>query len=291
MPTVSLDSGLVFERDASYVGRNFRQTLEPRAFYVYTPYRDQSLLPNYDSGAYDFNFTSIYTENAYVGNDRIADNNLLTLGVTTRLLDPVTGGEAARFGIAQRLRFADQRVTLPGETAANERVSDLLLGASINGERTWSADTTLQYNPKTNSSIRTTLGGRYMPGNYRLISATYRLQRGSSEQLDLGWQWPINDLWGDKGQNLGPGQGQGPGRWYAVGRLNYSLKDRKPVDVLAGIEYDAGCWISRVVLDRLQSSTSSANTRIMLQLEFVGFSHIGTNPLKTLRSNIPTNRA
>lgn len=287
VPTVSLDSGLVFERDASYVGRNFRQTLEPRAFYVYTPYRDQSLLPNYDSGAYDFNFTSIYTENAYVGNDRIADNNLLTLGVTTRLLDPVTGGEAARFGIAQRLRFADQRVTLPGETAANERVSDLLLGASINGERTWSADTTLQYNPKTNSSIRTTLGGRYMPGNYRLISATYRLQRGSSEQLDLGWQWPINDLWGDKGQNLGPGQGQGPGRWYAVGRLNYSLKDRKPVDVLAGIEYDAGCWISRVVLDRLQSSTSSANTRIMLQLEFVGFSHIGTNPLKTLRSNIP----
>ena len=72
-----------------------------------------------------------------------------------------------------------------------------------------------------------------------------------------------------------------------MGRLNYSLKDRKPVDVLAGIEYDAGCWISRVVLDRLQSSTSSANTRIMLQLEFVGFSHIGTNPLKTLRSNIP----
>lgn len=287
VPTVSLDSGLVFERDAAYLGRSFRQTLEPRAFYVYTPYRNQSLLPNYDSGAYDFNFTSIYTENAYVGNDRIADNNLLTLGVTTRLLDPITGGEAARFGIAQRLRFADQRVTLPGETAANERVSDLLLGASINGERTWSADTTLQYNPKTNSSIRTTLGGRYMPGNYRLISATYRLQRGSSEQLDLGWQWPINDLWGDKGQNLGPGQGQGPGRWYAVGRLNYSLKDRKPVDVIAGIEYDAGCWISRVVLDRLQSSTSSANTRIMLQLEFVGFSHIGTNPLKTLRSNIP----
>ena len=49
VPTFSLDSGLVFERDASFFGRAFRQTLEPRAFYVYTPYRDQSQLPNYDS--------------------------------------------------------------------------------------------------------------------------------------------------------------------------------------------------------------------------------------------------
>jgi LPS-assembly protein len=287
VPTFSLDSGLTFERDANYLGQSFRQTLEPRAFYVYTPYRDQSLLPNYDSGAKDFNFTSIYTENAYVGNDRIADNNLLTLGVTTRLLNPDTGGENARFGIAQRLRLASQRVALPGETLVDERLSDLLLGASVNGGRTWSADTTLQYNPKTSRSVRTNLGGRYTPSDYRLINLAYRLQRGASEQLDIGWQWPLNDLWGDRGQNLGPGQGQGPGRWYSVGRLNYSLKDRKLVDMIAGIEYDAGCWISRVVLDRLQSSTTSANTRIMLQLEFVGFSHIGASPLRTLRSNIP----
>jgi LPS-assembly protein len=114
LPTFSLDSGLVFERDASYFGRSFRQTLEPRAFYVYTPYRDQSLLPNYDSGSNDFNFATIYTENAFGGHDRISDNNLLTLGATTRLLDPDSGAEAARFGIAQRLRFKDQLVTLPG---------------------------------------------------------------------------------------------------------------------------------------------------------------------------------
>ena len=96
LPTFSLDSGLVFERNASYFGRSFRQTLEPRAFYVFTPFRDQSLLPNYDSGANDFNFATIYTENAFAGNDRISDNNLLTLGATTRLLDPQTGAEAAR---------------------------------------------------------------------------------------------------------------------------------------------------------------------------------------------------
>jgi LPS-assembly protein len=287
VPTFSLDSGLVFERDASYFGRAFRQTLEPRAFYVNTPYRDQSLLPNYDSGATDFNFATIYTENAFVGNDRISDSNLLTLGVTTRLLDPATGAEAARFGIAQRLRFKDQNVTLPGGTAVSDRLSDVMLGGSVNWDPRWTVDATVQFNPKTSESERSTIGGRYSPGNYRVISAAYRYQRDASEQIDIGWQWPLNDLWGDKGQDLGAGRGQGSGRWYSVGRLNYSLADRKVVDSVFGFEYDADCWIGRIVLERLQTSTSSANQRIMFQLEFVGFSRLGVSPLKSLKDNIP----
>jgi LPS-assembly protein len=287
VPTFSLDSGLVFERDARYFGRAFRQTLEPRAFYVYTPFRDQSLLPNYDSAANDFNFATIYTENAFGGNDRISDNNLLTLGATTRLLDPDTGAEAARFGMAQRLRFKDQLVTLPGEQPVSERLSDLLFGATINWTPLWSLDATVQYNPKTRRSIRETIGGRYSPGNYRVISAAYRLQRGSSEQLDIGWQWPINDLWGDKGVDMGPGQGEGEGRWYSVGRLNFSLQDRRLVDAVVGLEYDAGCWLGRVVLERLQSGTTTSNKRILFQLEFVGFTRLGSNALQTLKQNIP----
>ena len=287
VPTFSLDSGLVFERDARYFGRSFRQTLEPRAFYVYTPFRDQSALPNYDSARNDFNFATIYTENAFGGHDRIADNNLLTLGASTRLLDPDTGAEAARFGVAQRLRFKDQRVTLPGETPVSERLSDVLVGASVNWTPEWSMDSTVQYNPKTRRSIRSTLGGRYSPGNYRVVSAAYRLQRGSSEQLDLGWQWPINDLWGDRGQNLGPGRGEGEGRWYSVGRLNVSLKDRRLVDSVIGLEYDAGCWLGRIVVERLQSSSSTSNKRILFQLEFVGFTRLGSNALQTLKDNIP----
>jgi LPS-assembly protein len=287
VPTFSVDSGFVFERDARFFGRAFRQTLEPRAFYVHTPFRDQHLLPNYDSAATDFNFATIYTENAFGGNDRISDNNLLTLGATTRLLDPDTGAEAARFGIAQRLRFKDQNVTLPGGTPVSERLSDVLFGASVNWAPQWSTDATVQYNPKTGRSIRSTIGARYSPGNYRVISAAYRLQRGSSEQIDVGWQWPLNDLWGDKGQNLGPGMGEGEGRWYSVGRLNYSLQDRKLVDAVVGLEYDAGCWLGRVVIERLQSSTSSSNKRILFQLEFVGFTRLGSNALQSLRENIP----
>lgn len=287
LPIASLDSGLVFERQASYFGRAFVQTLEPRAFYVYIPFRDQSLLPNYDSGLNDFNFATVFTENAFGGNDRIADNNLLTVGATSRLLDPETGAEAARFGVAQRLRFKDQRVTLPGGTPASERLSDLLFGATLNLDPRWSVDTTVQYNPKTDRSERTTIGGRWNPGNYRVVSAAYRLQRNLSEQLDFGWQWPLNDLWGEPGRDLGPGRGQGGGRWYSVGRLNYSMRDKRLVDTIIGLEYDACCWIGRVVLERLQSTTTTANKRILFQLEFVGFSRLGSNPLTTLRQNIP----
>ncbi|MEO8855660.1 MAG: LPS-assembly protein LptD [Burkholderiaceae bacterium] len=287
VPTFSLDSGLVFERDANFFGRAFRQTLEPRAFYVLTPYRNQNFLPNYDSGLNDFNFASIFSENEFVGNDRISDNNLLTLGVSTRLLDSDTGAEAARFSIAQRLRFQDQKVTLPGGVPANKGFSDVLAGATLNLDPRWSFDSATQFNIDTRRSVRSTVGARYAPSDYRVISAAYRFQQGVSEQIDVGWQWPLNDLWGDRGQDLGAGRGQGEGRWYSVGRLNFSLSDGKLVDSVLGFEYDGGCWLGRIVIDRLQTSTSTATSRIMFQLEFVGFSRLGSNPLQTLKDNIP----
>ena len=287
VPTLSLDAGVVFERDTQLFGRHLLQTLEPRAFYVNTPYRNQSMLPNYDSGAYDFNFATIFLENAFVGNDRISDSNLLTLGVTSRFLDPETGAESARLGLAQRLRFRDQNVTLPGALPVQDRISDILLGGSVNWDPRWRLDGTVQLNPTTDQSVRSTLGIRYSPGNYRTIQAAYRFQRKSSEQIDIGWQWPINDLWGDRGQNLGAGQGQGEGRWYSVGRLNYSMNEGKLVDSVLGFEYDAGCWLGRIVLERLQTSSITATQRIMFQLEFVGFSRLGVNPLKSLKANIP----
>ena len=287
LPTFSLDSGLLLERDASFLGRNFRQTLEPRAFYVYTPFRNQGSLPVYDSAPYDFNFASIYSENAFSGSDRIANRNLMTLGATTRLLDPVTGAEDARFGVAQQLRFQEQTVTLPGGTPVSDHTSDLMLGTTINWNPHWSLDSTVQFNPSTNSSERTTVSARYNPSNYRVLSATYSLQRGVSELVDLGWQWPINDIWGDKGQDRGAGLGLGSGRWYSVGHLNYSLKDKKQIDSIFGFEYDAGCWLGRIVLERLHRSGATANQHLMFQLEFVGFSRLGSSPLQSLKENIP----
>jgi len=287
VPTFSLDSGLEFERNTEFFGRKYLQTLEPRAFYVYTPFHDQSLLPNYDTGLQDFNFASIYTENAFVGNDKISDNNLLTLGVSTRFLDPEDGSQVARFGIAQRLRFEEQLVTLNSSTApADSGLSDLLLGAGLNLSPQWSFDSTVQYNAITGQSVQSNIGGQYNPTPYRVINMAYRFQRDVSEQIDLSWQWPINDLWGDRGRDLGPGRGQGDGRYYAVGRLNYALDESSLVDTVLGVEYDAGCWLGRIVYSRTLTSTATATERLMFQLEFVGFSRLGIDPHTTLTQNI-----
>jgi LPS-assembly protein len=286
VPTFSLDAGLVLERETTWGQRDLVQTLEPRLFYVSTPYRNQSYLPNYDTAASDFNFASIFTENAYVGHDKISDNKLLTFGLSTRYLDAQTGEQLARFGIAQRYRFEDQLVTLnSGTPPALPGWSDVLLGAGVNVSAQWGLDSTVQYNPITAESSRATLGARYTPSPYRVLNAAYRFQREVSEQIDLSWQWPLNDLWGEVGKHT-PGQGLGEGRYYAVGRLNYSLNERRLVDTLLGVEYDAGCWLARVVVGRVQTSSTTSTSSIKFELEFVGFTRLGVSPLQTLKANI-----
>ena len=131
IPTTSLDSAWVLERDAVslFDGRSIRQTLEPRVMYVYTPFVEQSMYPLFDTAAKDFNFESIFTENAFSGVDRVSDGNQLTAGLTTRIIDPASGAETLRLAVVQRVRFADQRVTPEGETAS-QRVSDVLIAGS-----------------------------------------------------------------------------------------------------------------------------------------------------------------
>ena len=293
LPTFSLDSGLVYERETQWFGRGVTQTLEPRAFYARTPFRDQSLLPVYDSGATDFNLSTIYSENAYVGHDRLVDNDALTLGVTSRFFDANNGAEMLRVGMAQRIRFSDQKVVLPDQTAAQAGLSDLLLGAGVRWDDRWALDATVQVNSQTDRVSRSTLQGRYSPSPYRVLNAAYRLNQGVSEQVDLGWQWPLSDLLGrrdaatETAWTRTPGQGLGPDRWYSVGRLNFSLTEGRMVDSLLGLEYDGGCWIGRIAFERIQSTVSTATSRLLFQLEFIGLARVGASPLNALRTNIP----
>ena len=284
VPTFSLDSGLVFERDSQWGNQAIVQTLEPRAFYVYTPYHQQYQQPNYDTGANDFNFASIYLENAFSGHDKISDNNLLTLGLTSRFLDRETGGQFARFGFAQRLRFEDQNVGINSSaSAAAAGVSDFLVGGAININERWVFDSLLQYNPLTNQSVRSTAGARYSPGAYRVLNLAYRLTRNTSEQVDTSVQWPLSKVWPGQSEDEGPATG----RYYGLARANYSLYDGRMVDTLLGLEYDAGCWLGRVVLQRSQLDINSAVQSVFFQLEFVGFSKLGISPEKALANSIP----
>ena len=292
IPTLSLDAGFELERNTTAFGRPVVQTLEPRLLYVRTPFRAQSQLPNYDAAAKDFNFVSIYTDNQFSGIDRVSDAHQLTAGVTTRFVDAVTGAEALRLGLVQRYLFRNQRVTAaadgsPDGPPLDQRFSDALLLGSTSVLPGWTLDGAVQYNPDLQRSVRSIIGVRYSPGPFRTIGTTYRLARGLSEQMELGWQWPLYGQARSGSRSAGASQTSCSGTWYSVGRVNYSLKDSRITDSVLGFEYDAGCWIGRFVAERLSTGRSEATTRLMLQLELVGLSRLGSNPLRVLKDNIP----
>jgi LPS-assembly protein len=290
IPSVSVDSAWVLERDTAFFGKTMRQTLEPRVLYVNTPFREQIGLPNFDAAAKDFNFDSIYTDNGFTGIDRVSDAHQLTTGVTTRVLDPLTGAEALRLGVVQRYLFRDQRVTPDGQPFT-QRFSDVLLLGSTSLVTNWTLDASVQYSPDIGRTVRSIVGARYSPGPYRTINATHRLARGLGEQLEIGWQWPV---YGPASRSAPPlflntsqGNASCRGTWYTVGRINYSTSESRLTDTVLGAEYDAGCWIGRVVAERLSTGRSEAVTRLLLQLELVGLSRLGSNPLQVLKDNIP----
>jgi LPS-assembly protein len=283
VPTFSLDTGLQFERAAQWRQRELIQTLEPRLLYVSTPYRDQDSLPLFDTAPKDFNLVSVFSENAFTGEDRITDAHQVTAGLTTRLIDAADGSEALRLAIAQRYLLRTQRIT-PDGVPLEQRFSDLLLEGGARLSSKWSFDAAMQYSPELNRITRSVVSARWKAGAFRTLAAGYRLTRGASEQLDVGWQWP---LYSGQGTDRDRAGNSCRGTLYGVGRLNYSLRDSRITDSLAGLEYDAGCWIGRIVAERVSTGRTEATTRLMLQLELVGLSRLGSNPLAVLKDNIP----
>ena len=277
IPITTLDTGLVFERDWSAFGQNFVQTLEPRAYYVYVPFKDQSKAPVFDTAIDDFNFAQLFSPNRYLGNDRIADANQITVGLTSRLLDPVTGGERLRVAVAERFYFADQRVTL-SEAPRSATSSDFLIGAEGRLSEVWALGGLLQYNFDQGQVERFDAGVRWTPAPGKAFNASYRYSRQQVDQVglltelkqfDLSTQWPLSE-------NL-----------TFLGRWNYSLVDSKTLEAIAGVEYNAGCWVLRLIGQRLITTTQTVSTSIYLQIELNGLARFGTNPLELLRRSVP----
>jgi LPS-assembly protein len=269
VPIFSVDSGMTFEREANLFGNAYTQTLEPRLYYLRVPYRDQSNIPIFDTGAADFNFSQIFSNNRYSGYDRIGDANQITAAISTRLLSSETGAERLRVSVGQRYYFSEQRVTLPTETARNDRSSDFL--AAISGDiiPNLRFDSAVEYNPNAKQIERVSHGIRYSPEPGNTVSAAYRYQRSLLEQVDLAAQWRVAP------------------RWYGVGRYNFSIRDGRVVEALGGFEYDGDCWVGRVVVQRTALATQKASTSIFFQIELNGLSRLGSNPLEVLRRSIP----
>ena len=273
VPWTSLDGGLVFERGMKLLGQNLTQTIEPRMFYLYAPFRAQDQIPLFDTGLADFNYSQLFNENRFVGGDRFGDANELTVAATSRMLD-ANGQELFRATLGQRYYFKNERVGLTAASALRSRdQSDLL--ASVGGRfaQSLSFDATVQYNPQESRSERYGMSARYAPEIAKVVSATYRYNRdplNPIKQADLSGQWPVQ-----------------PG-WYAIGRVNYSFLDKRLLEGLAGIEYNAGCWVFRGVFQRIQAATQTSTTGMYFQIEFNGLGQIGSDDtVDFLKRNIP----
>ena len=192
-----------------------------------------------------------------------------------------------RLAVVQKVQFSDQRITPNDGAPITQRLSDLLLQGSTTVIPRLSLDTTLQYNAQDSHIERSASGVRFNGGPWRTLALSHLYSRNSSEQIDLSWQWPLSGKTPavDAQDRTRADQASCKGAWYSVGRLSYSMQDKRLSNGLLGFEYDGGCWIGRIVADR--SALGTANTtRMLFQLELIGLSRVGTSALRTLTSNI-----
>ena len=291
IPTFSLDSGLVFERDAAelkgFFGRDMFLTMEPRAFYVYTPYQNQTNTPLFDTADAGFGVSQIFSENTFVGNDRIADNNKLTGGLTSRMIEADTGAERASVTIAQRQDFTGQRVGLNGTIANPTTYSDTLGSGSVRLLGNFSADVFGQYNTQLNRFVQSTIGGSWRPTPGRSLNFGYRnvwsppiqasVQNNqpfvpsatTTDQYNISGQWPIT-----KEISL-------------LGRWGYDALSTKTLNTLAALEWMRDCWTFRAAYSQVLNTSQITTTQVLFQVEFRGFGSAGSNPVDIMKLNVP----
>jgi LPS-assembly protein len=243
------------------------QTIEPRLLYVHVPYEDQTTLPVFDTILPDLNLVQLYRENRFLGVDRIADTDQLSVGITTRIMETGSGRELMSATIGQALYLSNQTVTLPGQALATADSSDyiaelrFLIYDNLNFDvgHQWSETGT------TRSEARL----QYRPAGNKILNLAYRFRQGSIEQGDISWSWPLAQSWN------------------FVGRYNYSIRDSRALEQFYGLEYESCCWGIRLVGRRFISTRDGTeDTSIGLQLVLKGMASVGTAADKLLERGI-----
>ena len=267
LPISSIDTGFILERAMKTEGRI--QTLEPRILYVNVPFRNQDDLPVFDTISPDLNLVQLYRKNRFLGVDRIADTDQLSIGVTTRIMDSSSGRELMSATIGQTLFLSNQSVNLPGQPLETGDSSDyiaelrFLIYENVNfdighqwsndGSGTTQSEARLQYRPKSN----------------KILNLAYRFRRGALEQGDISWSWPLSQTWN------------------FVGRYNYSIRDEQALEQFYGLEYESCCWGIRLVSRRFISTRDGTkDSSIGLQLVLKGMMSVGTAADRLLEHGI-----
>ena len=289
IPTFSLDTGLSMERDAAelkgFFGRDMLLTMEPRAYYLFTPYQNQALTPLFDTADAGFGVSQIFSDNTFVGNDRVADSNAATLGLTSRMIEANTGAERANVTLAQKQQFTAQKVGLNGNIINPTTYSDTLGSASVRLLGNFSADMFGQYNTQLNKFVQTTVGGSWRPTQGRSLNFGYRnvwspptqqfgptagtLAQTTTDQYNISGQWPITR------------------EISVLGRWGYDALSTKTLNTLVALEWARDCWTFRGAYSQVLNTSQITTTQVLFQIEFRGFASAGSNPVDIMRLNVP----
>jgi len=303
IPRYNLDSGLFFERSLTFLGHPFVQTLEPRLYYLYVPFKDQTQIPVYDSAFMIFNIDQLYRNNRFSGFDRIGDANQLTYSITTRLLSDKTGAERASFSIGQIHYFERRRVQLcqsiSGSCLDNPDMLGFLSPVSESSpivsrlmyhlSPSWIATGDYVWDPASQATNNGHLNFHYQPAENHIVNLSYTYlvngdktgifdnQAGNSalHQATAAYAWSIND------------------NWSSLGAYGYNLS--KGYDMLSflGLQYDSCCWALRLMGGRTFTNIDSNNqphynNNIYLQVLLKGLGSVASSdPYSTVNTYIP----
>jgi LPS-assembly protein len=299
LPTVYLDGGLYFDRDTEFLSKKYHQTLEPRLFYLYTPFEDQSDIPLFDTSLYDFNTDQLFRTNRFNGLDRIADANQISAAITTRFYEKETGIERFRATMGQILYFEDREVTLcnvdfepycsASDNLGNDSVTSPFVGdLGYQFNENWLSTMAVRLDPTPAETDLYRLLFHYQAPSQSLVHFGFHYDQsgniitgaepGSDEakllQTDTGVIIPL-----DQHLTL-------QSRWY------YDIQNQFTVEIYGGIEYESCCWAVRAGARRYLEGSNAEISRqydsqLFLQFIFKGLAGVGTNPSSLLVSSIP----
>jgi LPS-assembly protein len=269
VPITTVDAGLFFDRQAEWRGDTYLQTLEPRLFYLNSPFRDQTDFPLFDTQPLTFSYGSLFRDNRYSGADRQADADQITLALTSRLINEDDGREKLSASIGQIRYFDDSRVVVPGEVPLDRSKSAWIADANYAINDRWTVSATYQWDPKFRREDLASLRTRYLIGDDGIVNLSYRNRRDLLQQVDFSFLYPLSPSWS------------------LVGRYYYSLQDNQLLEGIAGVQWDSCCLAVRLVGRRyVRNRLGDLNDAIQLEIELKGLGSAGPDTESRLRRAI-----
>ncbi|WP_430417247.1 LPS-assembly protein LptD [Marinobacter adhaerens] len=254
VPVAEWDNGLYFDRQSRLFDVPYNQTLEPRLYYAWADADpDQNDIPDFDTDLQTFRFEQLFRPDRFTGGDRVGDANQLTVALTSRFNDLLSGAERARFSIGQVQYFEDREVTLFGEGAGTRSRSPLAGEVVLNPLDTLEIRSSGLWDPDTGDTEEGRSQLTFHSTDYRyLASVGHTYSRGELEQSDIAAVFPVSD------------------RVSLIGRWVYDSDLDRTVGSLAGLEYNNCCWSVQVVHQNYLTDDRELDSRILFQIQLKG---------------------